>query len=157
MLLFYKSSLSAVQNPGSSRSRVSHCRVELPSTLPRGTTRRTHTQHPWNSVRYEGGESSADVFDRVSSFLDSLWRHWESHAGVRTGAEDVNDSAGAAERRTRTNVNDKAHYDNYVLVVHGTSEVITPRPITPTFGYTKEEPPHRVGSWLHGVRRDVSW
>ena len=47
-----------------------------------------------------------------------------------------------------------------------TSEEITPRPITPTFGYTKEEPPHKVGSWLHDVwsrrllvvcRGDVSW
>ena len=33
-----------------------------------------------------------------------------------------------------------------------TSEVIISRPITPTFGYTKEkEHPHSVGSWLHGV------
>ena len=38
-----------------------------------------------------------------------------------------------------------------------TSEVITPRPITPTFGYTKEKHPHSVGPWLHDVRRDVSW
>ena len=39
-----------------------------------------------------------------------------------------------------------------------TSEVITPQPISPTFGYyTKEKPPHKVGSWLHDVRRDVSW
>ena len=40
-----------------------------------------------------------------------------------------------------------------------TSEEITPRPITPTFGYsyTKEKHPHSVGSWLRDVRRDVSW
>ena len=53
-----------------------------------------------------------------------------------------------------------------VLPSNGTSEVITPRPITPTFGYTKETHPHSVGSWLHDVwsrrvlvvcRRDVSW
>ena len=49
---------------------------------------------------------------------------------------------------------------------HLTSEVITPQPISPTFGYTKEKPPHKVGSWLHDVwsrrllvacRGGVSW
>ena len=38
-----------------------------------------------------------------------------------------------------------------------TSEVFTPRPITPTFGCAKETHPHSVGSWPHDVRRDVSW
>ena len=38
-----------------------------------------------------------------------------------------------------------------------TSEVIPPRPITPTFGCAKETHPHNVGSWPHDVRRDVSW
>ena len=38
------------------------------------------------------------------------------------------------------------------------SEVFTPLRSSPsTFGYTKEKPPHKVGSWLHDVRRDVSW
>ena len=32
-----------------------------------------------------------------------------------------------------------------------TSAEITPRPITPTFGYTKETHPHSVGSWLRDV------
>ena len=27
----------------------------------------------------DGGESCADVYDRVSSFLESLYRHWEEH------------------------------------------------------------------------------
>ena len=48
----------------------------------------------------------------------------------------------------------------------GTSEVITPRPITPTFGCAKETHPHTVGLWLRGVwsrrllvvcRGGVSW
>ena len=49
--------------------------------------------------------------------------------------------------------------DSHLLVPFTTitSEVITPRPITPTFGYTKETHPHSVGSWLRDVRRDVSW
>ena len=47
--------------------------------------------------------------------------------------------------------------DKSMYCYGNTSEVITPRPITPTFGYTKENPPHSVGSWLHDVRRDVSW
>ena len=47
-----------------------------------------------------------------------------------------------------------------------TSEVITPRPITPTFGCAKETHPHTVGLWLHDVwsrrllvvcRGEVSW
>ena len=39
-----------------------------------------------------------------------------------------------------------------------TSEVITPRPITPTFGYTNETHPHSGGSWsLTTCGRDVSW
>ena len=39
-----------------------------------------------------------------------------------------------------------------------TSEVITPRPITPTFGCTKETHPHSVGSWLPDPRpRRASW
>ena len=40
--------------------------------------------------------------------------------------------------------------------LHDTSEVIIPQPISPTFGYTKEKPPHKLGSWLHDVRRGVS-
>ena len=37
------------------------------------------------------------------------------------------------------------------------SEVFTPLRSSPTFGYTKEKLPHTVGSWLHDVRRGVSW
>ena len=39
----------------------------------------------------DGGESAADVFDRVSSFMESMVRHWENHTDV----------------------------ENYVLVIHG--------------------------------------
>ena len=37
-----------------------------------------------------------------------------------------------------------------------TSEIIIPRPITPTFGY-RGVTSHKVGSWFHDIRRDVSW
>ena len=38
-----------------------------------------------------------------------------------------------------------------------TSEGITPRPITPTFGYTKEKHPHSVGSWFRRLVGGASW
>jgi len=41
--------------------------------------------------RFPDGESGADVYDRVSSFLESLWRYWALHD----------------------------EYSNYVLVTHG--------------------------------------
>ena len=37
------------------------------------------------------------------------------------------------------------------------SEVITPEPISPTFGYTKEKPPHNVGSWFRRLVGGASW
>ena len=37
------------------------------------------------------------------------------------------------------------------------SEVITPEPISPTFGYTKEKPPHDVGSWFRRLVGGASW
>ena len=39
----------------------------------------------------DGGESTADVYDRVSSFFESMYRHWETHVDI----------------------------DNYVIVCHG--------------------------------------
>ena len=37
------------------------------------------------------------------------------------------------------------------------SEVITPEPISPTFGYTKEKPPQSVGSWFRRLVGGTSW
>ena len=40
--------------------------------------------------RFQDGESGADVYDRVSAFVESLWKYWQLH-----------------------------DYNNYVLVTHG--------------------------------------
>merc|ERR1711998_681070 len=53
-------------------------------------------QERWNFGQFyyrfpEGGESCADVYDRVSSFMESLYRYWEEHP----------------------------HVENYMLVIHG--------------------------------------
>jgi broad specificity phosphatase PhoE len=34
--------------------------------------------------RYSDGESVADVYDRVSSFFETLYRHWENHPDIET-------------------------------------------------------------------------
>ena len=49
--------------------------------------------------------------------------------------------------------------EHLALAFENTSEIFTPRPITPTFGWVckRKFTSHNVGSWLHDVRRDVSW
>merc|ERR1719152_670793 len=57
-----------------------------------------HSGERWKFGRFyyrfpDGGESCADVFDRVSSFMESMYRYFEDHSGVQ----------------------------NYVMVMHGIS------------------------------------
>ena len=60
------------------------------------TARQKEERKQFGSFYYrfpQGGESGADVYDRVSSFMESLYRHWSEHPQI----------------------------DNYVLVIHGVS------------------------------------
>jgi len=52
---------------------------------PTETTQQKKESKQFSKFYYrfpDGGESSADVYDRVSSFLETLYRHWEEHPEV---------------------------------------------------------------------------
>ena len=61
------------------------------------------------------------------------------------------------QRRNPTPVFGATKFDTIPLWT-GTSEVFTPRPITPTcWLYKRDAPTPTLRLWLHDVRRDVSW
>ena len=49
-----------------------------------------------------GGESGADVYDRVSNFMESLYRHWSEHPQARREGLTRTRSRTRSRTRTRT-------------------------------------------------------
>ena len=69
-----------------SRGAQCYCTAALPRAQERWDFGSFYYRFP------DGGESAADVYDRVSSFMESLYRHWKENEG---------------------------EVENYVLVIHG--------------------------------------
>ena len=114
-----------------------------------------------NEPTIPGMQVSNDSYDgilRVYEKTDEKSFHKAKHIAIEKGGVRSITISPSEETLVVTTRTSQLYKLSLVSSELFTSEVITPRPITPTFGHTKETHPHTLRLWLHDPRpRRASW